>query len=439
MKVTYYGQACTLVEAAGRKILTDPWLTEGAYQGTWFHTHLLADAGISPQSAAAERPDYLFLSHEHHDHTDPASLKAFPHDIPILVCRFPSDRFLRYLQGFGLTNIRELEPGVATDLGDGLSVTVFGSAEYTNDSAILVEAEGFSVFNETDCKLSYDDYLRVRDKGIDIGFYMFSGANWYPIKYDYPDETMLKLVARRRATLVSGFVRRVKATRPRFAVPSAGPCSVLDPDLLWMNSTERGIFIDPKLAVAALRQASTGVEGLCMAASDRWDPVHGFEPRAPEAFRGDRAAYLRNASDRMAATIRGWKAAEAPSGSDLSPRVVEYFETRVASQSPEIRRRIGAKLLIEATGKQAGAWTVDFNAAGGPFAREGRCDDFTYRMRTEDVCLYPFVSGHEEFLEDLFLTLRVSVARRPDVYNEPLYHFLYDPDPRRLQSWYAAH
>ena len=41
MRVTYYGQACTLVEAAGKKILTDPWLTEGAYFGTWFHTHIL--------------------------------------------------------------------------------------------------------------------------------------------------------------------------------------------------------------------------------------------------------------------------------------------------------------------------------------------------------------------------------------------------------------
>jgi hypothetical protein len=33
----------------------------------------------------------------------------------------------------------------------------------------------------------------------------------------------------------------------------------------------------------------------------------------------------------------------------------------------------------------------------------------------------------------------VELARRPDVYNEPLYHFLYDPDPERLNAWYATH
>jgi len=47
VRVTYFGQACTLIEVGGRRILTDPWLTEGAYFGTWFHTHVLADAGVS--------------------------------------------------------------------------------------------------------------------------------------------------------------------------------------------------------------------------------------------------------------------------------------------------------------------------------------------------------------------------------------------------------
>jgi hypothetical protein len=43
------------------------------------------------------------------------------------------------------------------------------------------------------------------------------------------------------------------------------------------------------------------------------------------------------------------------------------------------------------------------------------------------------------FFEDLLLSLRVQVARRPDTYNEPLYHFLYEPDPEKLHNWYAAH
>src|SRR5207249_5192663 len=99
-----------------------------------------------------------------------------------------------------------------------------------------VEGEGSKLLNETDCKLSYADLERLGQQGIDIGFYMFSGANWYPMMYDYPEHIQLELVSRRRRSLLRSMVQRVKLTRPRVAVPSAGPCMVLDPERLWLNS-----------------------------------------------------------------------------------------------------------------------------------------------------------------------------------------------------------
>jgi hypothetical protein len=82
---------------------------------------------------------------------------------------------------------------------------------------------------------------------------------------------------------------------------------------------------------------------------------------------------------------------------------------------------------------------LDFTRRSAPFVEEGLAADWTYRIEAEDKLIYPFVSGAEPFLEDLFLSMRVNLARRPDVYNEPLYHFLYEPDPGKLQDWYAAH
>jgi len=439
VRIAYYGQACTLIEAGGRKILADPWLTEGAYFGTWFHAHLLGDAAVSPSQLAGAGVDYLFLSHEHQDHVDAATLREFPRDIPVLICKFPNDRFRRYLEGLGLVNIRELPSGETLDLGGDLKVTIFSSAEYTNDSALLVEGDGSSVFNETDCKISYADLERVRGKGIDIGFYMFSGANWYPMMYDYPEDVRAHLTRRRRASLLKSFVQRVKLTRPRVAVPSAGPCMVLDPDLLWLNWKEQGIFIDPEEAVAALKSAHLPAEPLYMAASDVWDSRTGFERRSPDAFRASRRDYILDASERMAASIREKRAGERPAGKDLPQRVVEHFDAKVGAQTEEVRRRIGTCLALEVTGPHGGQWTVDFNSAGPRFVREGLDPHWTYRVQVEDKLLYPFVSGQMEFLEDLFLSLRVRLARRPDHYNEPLYHFLYDPDPARLRNWYAAH
>ena len=142
--------------------------------------------------------DYLFLSHEHEDHVDPETLRHFPPHVPVLICKFPTPRFRHYLESLGLRNIREIPSGQETNLASGVSVTIFGTAEYTNDAALLVEGDGCRLLNETDCKLSYLDLERIGQRGIDIGFYMFSGANWYPMMYDYQEDVQRDLVQRRR-------------------------------------------------------------------------------------------------------------------------------------------------------------------------------------------------------------------------------------------------
>ena len=438
MRVTYFGQACVLIEAGGRRILTDPWLTEGAYLGTWFHTHVLADAGVSPDTFPKDI-DYLFLSHEHEDHVDPETLRHFSPHVPVLICTFPTPRFRHYLESLGLRDIREIPSGQETKLGSGVSVTIFGTAEYTNDAALLVEGDGCRLLNETDCKLSYIDLERIGQRGIDIGFYMFSGANWYPMMYDYPPDIQRGLAQKRRRSLLRSFVQRIKLTKPRVAVPAAGPCTVLDPELLWLNSNESGIFIDPEEAIAVLKDAKLGVEPLCMAATDVWGARSGVERRAPDVFRMARQDYVRGASARMAKQIRADQAAESPAGDDLFKRLVSHFNDLVSAQTPAIRQRINAKLALVISGRHGGTWTVDFTSSGPDYVREGLASDWTYKIQTEDKLLYPFLSGQQRFFEHLLLSMRVRLARRPDEYNEPLYHFLYDPDPERLHNWYASH
>jgi UDP-MurNAc hydroxylase len=436
MRVTYYGQACVLAEAGGLKILTDPWLTEGAYLGSWFHTHLLSDAGVTLESFPKDI-DYIFLSHEHLDHCDAAALARFSPDVPILICRFPTPKFRDHLKSLGFANIRELESGQLLALENGVTITIFATVEYTNDSAILIEHEGVRLFNETDCKLSYSDLEKLGSQRIDIGFYMFSGANWYPMLYDYPSEVIAELVQRRRKSLLRSFVQRVKLTKPRFAVPAAGPCTVLAPELLWLNSADLGIFIDPLLAVNELRAASVPSQPLYMAATDVWDSLTGYEPIAPQSFRIPRSDYILSAFERIAPQIATARAAEPPAHPDLLALLVRHFNQLVGAQSQHVRKTINAKLAFLVTGPRGGSCTVDFAATGPDFVRDGILPDWTYKIEVEDKLISPFVTGGEPFFEDLLLSLRFRCARRPDKFNEPLYHFLYEPDPEKLHNWYA--
>jgi UDP-MurNAc hydroxylase len=436
MRVTYYGQACILVEAAGKKVLTDPWLTEGAYFGTWFHTHILEEAGITPKTLPKDI-DCLFLSHEHQDHVDPETLRHFSPEIPILICKFVTPKFRQYLQDLGFKKIIEVPSGKQITLGEDLKATILGTAEYTNDSALMIEAENRRVLNETDCKLSYTDLKAIGEKGVDIGFYMFSGANWYPMMYDYPDEVQLELVRRRRQALLSSFVQRIKVTRPKIAVPAAGPCTVLDPDRIWLNSEERGIFIDPEQAIKALTTTNLPTQALCMAASDVWDSDRGFQVHSPRAFHQPRRDYIRSAIEKMAPRIRSRQAAEPLAGNNLPELLLERFNRLIGCQTPQVRRRINAKLGLVVSGPQGGNWTLDFTSDGPNYVHEGLRPDWTYRIEVEDKLLFPFLTGQMLFFEDLLLSLRVRCARRPDEYNEALYHFLYEPDPEKLHNWYA--
>ncbi|MDX1628425.1 MAG: MBL fold metallo-hydrolase, partial [Fulvivirga sp.] len=54
MKITYYGHSCFEVEAAGKKLLFDPFITPN---------ELAKDIDIS-----SLKPDYILLSHGHQDH-----------------------------------------------------------------------------------------------------------------------------------------------------------------------------------------------------------------------------------------------------------------------------------------------------------------------------------------------------------------------------------
>lgn len=425
-----------MIEAGEKKILTDPWLTEGAYQGTWFHTHLLADAGVTPETFPKDI-DYLFLSHEHQDHMDVTTLKHFRRDIPFLICRFTTDKFCQYLRQLGFTNLREVESGESLHLGNGVKATIFRTVEYTNDSAILVEHDGTRVFNETDCKLSYENLEYIGKLGIDIGFYMFSGANWYPMMYEYPEDKMLDLVRRRRRSLLRSLVQRVRLTKPRLAVPAAGPCTVLDPALLWLNQEDRGIFVDPTVAVREMCKAKVSSEPIYMAATDVWDSRTGFEANAPTLFRLPRQEYIAAASERMAASITASRNAEPPAHKELPNLLPKFFNSLVSAQSPKVRKKINAKLAFSVHGRRGAEWTVDFTAGGPEFVREGVLSDWTYKIDIEDKLISPFITGEEPFFEDLLLSLRFRCSRRPDEFNEPLYHFLYEPDPEKLHNWYA--
>jgi L-ascorbate metabolism protein UlaG (beta-lactamase superfamily) len=81
MKVTMIGHSTVLIEAAGMKILTDP------YFGTWGNLAYKRTAPPSRTREELEAVDLVLVSHNHWDHTDSRYFRALAVEVPVVAPR----------------------------------------------------------------------------------------------------------------------------------------------------------------------------------------------------------------------------------------------------------------------------------------------------------------------------------------------------------------
>jgi len=72
MLITFIGHASLLIEANEVKILSDPW-----WNGPCFGAEWCPYALPYLQAVNEGRIDYVYVSHGHHDHFHPPTLKLF--------------------------------------------------------------------------------------------------------------------------------------------------------------------------------------------------------------------------------------------------------------------------------------------------------------------------------------------------------------------------
>ena len=80
MKIKFIANACAIFESdKGTKILSDPWIQNGVFEGSWCHFHKLETSIEDLQDV-----DAIYVSHIHPDHYDERFFN-FSKEIPIIV------------------------------------------------------------------------------------------------------------------------------------------------------------------------------------------------------------------------------------------------------------------------------------------------------------------------------------------------------------------
>jgi len=104
--VTYIGHATALIELDGLRLLTDPIL-RGGVSFLRRHQPSPLDANLFQQI------DGVLLSHLHHDHLDPASLRLLGHSVPLFVPKGAG----ALLRRKGFRRVTEMTAGDTAQLG----------------------------------------------------------------------------------------------------------------------------------------------------------------------------------------------------------------------------------------------------------------------------------------------------------------------------------
>lgn len=438
--VTALGHAGLRIDAPGLRMLCDPWLSpSGTFMGSWFQF---------PDNSHLRRPDILdcdwvAISHEHLDHLDLPLLASLPSRVRIVIPRYPSSNMRRRLAELPhvIIELDAWERLALNDRGDWVTV-IPEQSPMCHDAAILVFTAGHAVMHTNDARLSVAQVRRAAaevDRQIDLMGVQMSGASWHPICYEYPPEVIARISKEKRNAKFKAVSRLLRSAPPRIALPYAGPPCFLDPALSHHNAAMRepGIFPDQAQAAAFLAQRLPKQETVTLLPGDRLDVATGGV-LADEHWTGfsyaDTEDYLADYAERRREEIAKVYAAypDPPAGSGLPQRFSAHFE-RLGGLSDYFLRRIGMTVRFEVDGDDGGTWDVELgpeqarvSLAPGPVPPQ-------YRLRMAARWLDAVLTGQMRW-EDLFLSLRVSAWREPDVYNDYLVGLLKHADRDALEA-----
>jgi len=172
VKITWYTNACVRISSStGANILCDPWLTPGAFLGSWFHWPPLSED--FENILLTEPCNGIYITHLHPDHYDPKFIAKYTKlnpTVPIYIAEFAHAWLKRSVTAVvdPRTQVIEIPTLQSVEIEPGFTMKVF-AADTCNpsicgtnipcqsepklrgiDSIGVFEADGLKIINAND-------------------------------------------------------------------------------------------------------------------------------------------------------------------------------------------------------------------------------------------------------------------------------------------------
>ena len=433
MRITFLGHAGLFVETRAGTVLCDPWFNP-AYFGSWFP--FPSNEDIDPQTIS--NPDYLYVSHAHRDHLDPAFLRDHvSKDATVVLPDYPVDHLERELRELGFHSFLRTRNGETAEHG-GLRFTIVAlvapSDGPTGDSALVIEDGEVRVLNQNDAHPVDLESLTALGR-FDAHFIQFSGAIWFPMVYDFPERMKQALGRRKRRNTQERAMRYVEQIGARHVFPCAGPPAFLDPDLFELNDFDgdpTNIFCDQPAFLAHMAEEGNHRSHLVVPGStieldrESCSVEHPLPDAEVERIFSDKRAYLTAYQERKLGEIDSirdtWPSGEIA----ILPALKEWFEP-LLEMADLTCEGVAARVLLDCSVQRV---VIDF-LSRRVYAWNG--EECRYRFRIDHRLVEACIAEREEdWVNSLFLSCRFE-AERDGKYNEYVYNFFKCLTPERLQ------
>lgn len=237
MRLTNLKSATVLIEEGTTRLLTDPWLIDGIYFGSWAHNPPYEWDAVDLSGIT-----HIYVSHIHPDHLCERTMARFP-KVPVIIHKFASPALRMMIEGMGFPVV-ELLHGQTENLG-GLHITImaadncnpeicgrhFGcSIAYKGlqstqiDTLAIIRGANSTLVNVNDCPFQLAEPMLEDIKRffgpVDLLLVGYGGAGPYPQCFDGIDKASAAFF--KKASFLAQGRKFIDALAPKHVMPFAG-------------------------------------------------------------------------------------------------------------------------------------------------------------------------------------------------------------------------
>ena len=435
MKLRYVANACFLITlAGGRRLLTDPWY-RGPCQQTWWNFPPVQERLAAEIDAC--RPDFLYISHLHHDHLHAETLAPFDRATPVIVGAMNTPNLKSALAALGFRTLIETPFETRSALADtGAEIVLFKDfhgntlgdetqVAYDLDTSLyLTDADGTRLFLAVDNTILPADAARIAAEygAPDIAQLPYVSASLYPMAMaDYDDarkDAAMRALRRRTAANFRDVARALGAKR---VIPAGGEYVLGGPAAAQSRFLPQPLEAElaEALASAGLGEALAKLypgdaidSGALTIARDEGALHRGFTD-------AERAAYALTLADRAPS----YTALALPPDAGFDwPRALKKCAANCAARRERMGFSPPMDVYLDVAGADGGRkllfrYALD-SADCGLVQAEGARARLTYRL--DERLLFCLVTGLLSW-NAMEASALIGVSREPDVYVHDLH------------------